>query len=351
MKPRVTYVIPQDTATGGVEVAARSFQAGEREHYIIDKYFISSNEYSVSTPYVTHGGASTLSWIPNAYAGIKWILKHRPDVLISSLWRSAAILILYKCLNRSAYCILFLHSTTTVHFIDFSLNYLAMYLSDEIWTDSSATLKHRVPRNLSNKAHVISFLTKRLEPLAPSDPRPSFIFWGRLTPLKNLSKAIKIFARIKNVRNDARFLVIGSDEGERKKLEKQVRFIGISEAVEFHGPLPFAEIQKLSQKYSFFLQTSVTEGMCMAVVEAMQLGLVPIVTPVGEIKSYCIDGKNAVIINCEDKAVNDILRVVGDTQLYLKLSSEARESWKFKPLYEQSIDNRINSIITSLPHL
>ncbi len=34
--------------------------------------------------------------------------------------------------------------------------------------------------------------------------------------------------------------------------------------------------------------------MAISVIEAMQAGLVPIVTPVGEITGYCSDGVNSV---------------------------------------------------------
>ena len=44
-------------------------------------------------------------------------------------------------------------------------------------------------------------------------------------------------------------------------------------------------IKKLANA-SFYLQTSKFEGFAMSVVESMMMGLVPVVTPVGEIGRY-----------------------------------------------------------------
>ena len=51
--------------------------------------------------------------------------------------------------------------------------------------------------------------------------------------------------------------------------------------------MKFSEIKKYANKASFFVQLSSYEGMSMSVSESMQLGLIPIVTNVGEIKIYC----------------------------------------------------------------
>ena len=48
----------------------------------------------------------------------------------------------------------------------------------------------------------------------------------------------------------------------------------------------------------------------MSVVEAMQIGLVPIVTPVGEIARYCVDGKNAVWVQEDATAVDAVMRLI-----------------------------------------
>jgi glycosyltransferase involved in cell wall biosynthesis len=87
----------------------------------------------------------------------------------------------------------------------------------------------------------------------------------------------------------------------------------------------------------FYLQTSIYEGMAMSVVEAMQLGLLPVVTPVGEIGSYCRDGGNAVVVNNDERAVADVLHLLTDPAAYGTLRQQAIEEWLDKPLYRESV--------------
>ena len=48
--------------------------------------------------------------------------------------------------------------------------------------------------------------------------------------------------------------------------------------VKIYSEMSFDEIKKYAKKSSFFIQSSIAEGMAMSVLESMQLGLVPIVT-------------------------------------------------------------------------
>ena len=77
----------------------------------------------------------------------------------------------------------------------------------------------------------------------------------------------------------------------------------------------------------------------------MQLGLVPIVTPVGEVGAYCHHGKNSVIIDTDEQAVEDVLRVLSSNESYQALRSMAIASWKQQPLYRDSVLNACRSIV------
>ena len=70
------------------------------------------------------------------------------------------------------------------------------------------------------------------------------------------------------------------------------------------------------------------EGMALAVVEAMNAGLVPIVTPVGEIKRYSKDGMNAIWLDEEyddnlPELVEKIKNILANPSLYQQISSSA----------------------------
>jgi glycosyltransferase involved in cell wall biosynthesis len=212
-----------------------------------------------------------------------------------------------------------------------------MWLSTEIWADSQATLDARVPHGLRNRTRVISFMVERQALPALREPSPRFVFWGRLHTQKGLSRALLVFALIRAERTDAEFLVIGPDGGQRGALEEQVVRLGLSGAVRFAGGMDRAAIFALAQEFSFYLQTSQVEGMAMSVIEAMQLGLVPVVTPVGEIGRYCRDGENAVLVSDDEAAVRRALVLIEDADAFKRMANAAAQTWQAKRLYREDV--------------
>lgn len=182
---------------------------------------------------------------------------------------------------------------------------------------------------------MISFVTERFTPdISRLSAQPSFIFWGRIHPQKGLHRAISLFARICSYRPDARFTLIGPDGGDLYAIQRQILELNISDNVQFRGCLEFPDICREANAASFYLQTSNSEGMAMSVVEAMQLGLVPVVTPVGEIAKYARHGQNSLIISNDDQIVDDIKESLNNDNLYRALSDGAIKTWLLAPLYK-----------------
>jgi glycosyltransferase involved in cell wall biosynthesis len=121
------------------------------------------------------------------------------------------------------------------------------------------------------------------------------------------------------------------------QLEARSAELGLASAVRFVGALPFSDILEEARTHAFYLQTSTHEGMAMSVVEAMQLGLVPVVTPVGEIACYCRNDVNAVLIEDDEMAATTILQLLDDPNRYAQLRSTAIETWREKPLYRDAV--------------
>lgn len=76
----------------------------------------------------------------------------------------------------------------------------------------------------------------------------------------------------------------------------------------------------------------------MAVVEAMQLGLVPIVTPAGEIPSYCQHRLNAIVVDPErlNDAADALIGVV-DGAHFTCYSDMAAQHWEKTRLYHEVV--------------
>jgi glycosyltransferase involved in cell wall biosynthesis len=233
--------------------------------------------------------------------------------------------------------------------VDWAIHKLLVGLSDEIWSDSAITLTSRAGRSPQQKTRIISMRTERIKPASGTGPQPSFVFWGRLAPQKGLDRALRIFARLVKEVPRARFQVIGPDLGSYARLKALCSKLNITGAVEFVGPLSHEEVLRRGAQHSFYLQTSVFEGMAMSVVEAMQLGLVPIITPVGEIARYCVDGVNSIVISDDESAVEEVLRVLGNARKFQELRENAIATWDRIPLYKDSVMEACSALAGAAP--
>jgi glycosyltransferase involved in cell wall biosynthesis len=214
-----------------------------------------------------------------------------------------------------------------------------------VWADSQQTLTRRIPKLPAYKGRVISFITARIQPLPMHNVEPVFVFWGRINALKGLERALNIFASLQKNQSNARLLIVGPDGGDLARIKNIVDVLGLHKKVKFLGRMDFQEIRAIAASASFYLQTSVIEGMGMSVVEAMQLGLVPVVTPVGEIAQYARHGENAVVVTEEASAVADVLELINDDQRYQKMRQKAIETWTNKPLYKDSVLNACQEVL------
>lgn len=326
---KVIHLIPYD-GTGGVESAARSMIN------VVDDDIDFSIEYIFPT--VSGKKQRYITYNPfYIFSATGHLVSQKPDLLIVSLWRSCLIALFVKFFVKRTRILLLLHSPQPAHFFDSLLTYLTVKKAFQIWADSQATLDQRLPKNIFANGRVISFLINRLKPFERHVLSPIFIYWGRIHLQKGLEKSIRIFAAIQNHYPLARYLIIGPDGGDLARLQRLVYSMNLDNAVSFLGEMDFDQIQQNAQQASFYLQASELEGMALSVVEAMQLGLVPVVTPVGEIANYCRHYQNALLVNSVDEVAIDISTVLENSNLYEELSQNAIRTWAGQPLYSESV--------------
>ena len=340
----VAHIIPYD-GIGGVEVAARSLAAGDhpgpRGGIRLVKLFLSARGTAAETDADVWTGPRASEWAPGNYLGaVAELRRRRPELVIVSLWRSCIVALLAKVLMPRLRLVAFLHLAEAVHLPDRLLNRLMMELATEIWADSDSTLERRVPRRLRPKGRAISFLTERLQRATRGPVAPRFIFWGRLHPQKGLGRALDIFAALAATRPEARFTIIGPDMGSEAALRAQARALGVADRVVFTGPMERTGIFARAADHHFYLQPSLTEGMAMSVVEAMQLGLIPVVAPVGEIPRYCRDGGNALFLTPDTPPAQVAARVAALLDAPVRaeaMAQAAHETWQARPLYRNDV--------------
>jgi glycosyltransferase involved in cell wall biosynthesis len=330
---RVTHLIPYD-GIGGVETAARSMkghQSAEIDfccHFIHAVPMTRAARLALFSPWAAFRAAQSLCAAP-------------PDLVIVSLWRSCIAALLAKLLRPRLRVVLFLHMARDAHAVDRWLTRAMARHAIEIWADSAETGSRRLPGRSADR--VIPFITARLSPARPAPlVAPHFLYWGRLHPRKDLPRALGLFAAVHRRLPDARFEIIGPDGGARARIEARIAQLGLGDAVALVGPLDQAAIARRAAGATFYLQTSREEGMAMSVVEAMQLGLVPVVTPVGEIASYCQARVNAILIGgqtgaADEAAADEVVAILADPTRLDGLRAAAISTWAEAPLYADAV--------------
>jgi len=334
---KIVHFIPYD-GIGGVESAARSMGCLMKGDVDFKSDFIYRN--ASNTNYL-----ATYNPFP-LFAAVQKVAFNSVDLLIVSLWRAYIVGILAKLFKPKLKLIVFIHVQKDVHWLDYLFSRLAIFLATEVWADSKASLRLRFPRLNPDKCRVISFVTHHFKALPMKAVSPDFIFWGRMSLQKNIDRSLRIFGDVYRHIPTARFWIIGPDGGELSALKRLCNTLELSDSVVFLGEMNFDEIIQYAQQASFYLQTSEFEGMAMSVVEAMQLGLVPVVTPVGEIGSYCKHGQNALVVESDNQCVDDLFDLLGNDNNFQTMSLEAINTWTEKPLYAESVMRACESILS-----
>lgn len=346
--PRTLHIIPQD-GIGGAEIAARSattdFQSQVHVHAMFNGLFV--GEGSIANPRLT-GNPTQSAWSPVSLVGtLVRAQEIDPQVFIFSLWRTFGAFAALRLRYPDRKFVTFIHNERTANRVDAWLSGLMIRASDAIWVDSQATFDARLTSDsLRRRGRVISMMLER--PTAPAKmvAAPNFVYWGRLARQKRLDRSISLFATIAANYPAARLTLIGPDHGERAGLEAQTAALGIADRVTFTGPAGRAAIETAAAQASFFFQLSEHEGMAMGVVEALQLGLVPVVTPVGQMAVYCRDSENAVVYRDADQAAARVAALLDDPAAFATASTAARATFAHTPTYSEDVSAAVRALVT-----
>lgn len=121
------------------------------------------------------------------------------------------------------------------------------------------------------------------------------------------------------------FLLAG-DGPLRQELEGEARQLGIAEAVRFLGTR--SDVPDLLRLADLFILPSVSEGMPVALLEAMMVGLPVIASQVEGVDEIVQDGQNGLTVPPADaKALSQaILRLASDSELRQRLGAQAKSS-------------------------
>jgi L-malate glycosyltransferase len=151
------------------------------------------------------------------------------------------------------------------------------------------------------------------------------IFVGRLADTKRPDRFVSIIKMVKKQKEDVGAKIVG-DGPNGKELESQITADCLNHNLELLGQRK--DVPELLGRSKIFVLTSRSEGLSIAMIEAMMAGVVPVVADVGDLRDLVDDGINGFVIDGDDLATFSlrVARLLEDRDLWLRCSKSALES-------------------------
>jgi len=152
------------------------------------------------------------------------------------------------------------------------------------------------------------------------------LYVGNFAPDKNIPAWLETAAEVKRRRGSLAAVLVG--EKPSRRIAALVDRLSLTDDLEFTGPLFSNELDTKYMNARVLLLTSRWEGLPMAALEAMVVGVPVVATDIGDIRDLVEDGENGYLVPVGDveEAVKAVKRLLDDDTLYLRMSKRARES-------------------------
>lgn len=283
---------------GGVEVGVLNLLYSHQDYIVLT---VNGADYNFLSSLPTEC-RNRIIVCNNYFQAIKTLINLQPNIIVSSLWRAHLTSLLYKIIKKTVKRVHFAHSARFAHIVDRMVSKISIKYSITIYNDSQRTFEwickynkkkissHIIPMNISFSTRKRIFNPKDL----------TFIYTGRLSKIKRIDISILFIYELMKYRLDPKFYIYGPDNGELENLKMLIKKLKLEKNVFICPSLHPLHVEEELRKNNFYLQTSSVEGMSISVFQSILNGLVPIITPVGEIPNYAKNNFNALYIDKDD---------------------------------------------------
>ncbi len=184
--------------------------------------------------------------------------------------------------------------------------------------------------------------TKIRNQLLSSRFQKIIMFVGRLSKEKDVPTLLKAFRQICNNRSDVVLALIG-EGSERNRLENMVERLNIKDNVLLLGSISHDELPNYLDASDVFVISSLFEGTCIAMAEALAVGLPVVSTGVAGAFDLIIDEKNGFIVDQGDYiAIADKLsHILNNQNMFCNIKSCNNDV--LNKIFNE--DNNINKLI------
>lgn len=346
---KVAHIIHK-LKVGGVENAARYNLSNTKDDYMIfcldvsEECFVAGLDRSKLVYRVE--GESLIRFF---FRFLRELKLFKPDLVVSSLWRSHLVsLVVSKALALR--WVTFFHSSKFFHMMDMTSAKIALRASDATFCDSESVKSFLLEVNSSQRYEIVNFYFKHQvrSPVDWESRIDRLAFFGRLSEVKNLQY---LFAVVEAIQPKIALGldVYGSGE-EFTKLTEVISERNLDRLIRLKGEISPEDVTRTLSTYKYYVQTSLFEGMSLSVVQAMSAGCCCFVSFVGEIKNYAIDLVNAVELETDNiNIAAERMRVVIQSGDCESIAFRARSTFEDSLDYTESFSKccrTVNSVIT-----
>lgn len=164
---------------------------------------------------------------------------------------------------------------------------------------------------------------------SPDPANPTLLLLGRLGSAKGHYDVLKGLPLVVKKHPTVRVRFAGSDDepGATQELERLARKAGLSDNIQFLGPVSFESKVELLRTSTMMILPSYAENMPVSVLEAMAVRMPVVSTRVGAIPEVLDEGKAGLLIEAGDwqALAQSIDRLLDDPALAARLGDAAGE--------------------------
>lgn len=166
----------------------------------------------------------------------------------------------------------------------------------------------------------------RFDPSVARTAEPTIVYVGRLRRYKGVAWVLRTLPKVRERVPGAKLVVIG-DGPDQARLQEEARTLGVADAVEFCGFLPFAEKVRRMQSSWLVVQPSPKEGWGLTVVEAGACGAAVVAADSPGLRDSVRRDVTGLLVPYDDDAalVDALVRVLADPALRDRLAAAGRE--------------------------
>jgi glycosyltransferase involved in cell wall biosynthesis len=165
-----------------------------------------------------------------------------------------------------------------------------------------------------------------------------FLLVAGIRPVKRPLDALEPLARVHQQFPQVRFVLAGQKLDERSYAEMQEQFAKHADFARYLGAVPYEEIADLYRAADVVMNTSSSEGLSHALLEAMSLGRAILASNVPGNRDLIQDGENGFLYADGDELVEKATTLYTDKQSLVKVSEGALETIRLHYSLERELE-------------